>query len=101
MRTGKVDWTQVWAIPVDFFHGFIGGLIGPLMALAGVIGFIYLFTKRLPALKEVQRGDGSSYKAILLTSPLEARASWARYGGELRGVLLQLRARAQSRRDDL
>ena len=30
------------------------------------------------------------------SSPAEARASWARYGGELRGAMLEIKARRQS-----
>ena len=97
MRDREGAWAQVLAVPRDFLHGLLGGLLGPLLALAGAVGFIYLLTKQLPALKEVTRGDGVTHRAIVLASPLEARATWARYGGELRGVLLELKARAQSR----
>jgi len=87
--------TQLLAVPRDFLHGLLGGLFGPLLALAGAVGLIYLLTRQLPAVKEVTRNDGTRRKAITLTSPLEARATWARYGGELRGAVLELRARAR------
>jgi len=101
MRDREGAMGQLLAVPRDFLHGFLGGLLGPLLALVGTIGLIYLLTKQLPALKEIAKSDGVPQKAIVLTSPLEARATWARYGGELRGVLLELKARTQSRSDDI
>jgi hypothetical protein len=86
---------QLLAAPHDFLHGLLGGLFGPLLALVGAVGLVYLLTRQLPALKEVTRNDGTRHKTIALTSPLEARATWARYGGELRGAMLELRARAR------
>ena len=97
MRDREGAWTQLMAVPRDFVHGLLGGLLGPLLALGGMVGFIYLLTKQLPALKEVTRSDGVTHKAIVLAPPLEARATWARVGGELRGLLLDLRARGQTR----
>jgi hypothetical protein len=88
---------QWLAAPRDFLHGLLGGVFAPILALAGVIGLLYLVTRRLPALREVAEGDGVQRKAIVLDAPLEARASWARYAGELRGALLEIKARAQSR----
>ena len=52
--------------------------------------------KELPAIKEVTRGNGDRHRAVILASQSEARASWARYGGDLRGVMLELKARNRS-----
>jgi hypothetical protein len=92
----KSTWSALLTVPRDFAHGLLGGFLGPILALAGTVGLIYLATKQLPALKEVTRNDGSRHRAIVLAPPLEARASWARYGGELRGAMLELKARARS-----
>jgi hypothetical protein len=86
------------AAPHDFLHGLLGGLLGPWLALAGVIGLVYLVTRQLPALQEVTGNDGTRHKAIMLDAPLEARATWARYLGELRGRILQIRARTRAAR---
>ena len=87
------------AAPIDFLHGLLGGLLGPVLALAGAVGLLYLFTKQLPAIKEIAQKDGPSRRAIALTSPLEARASWVRYGGELRGAMLEIKARAEQHKE--
>lgn len=87
---------QWLAAPRDFLYGFLGGLCGPLLALAGAIGLLYWVTRRLPAFREVTRSDGTQRRAIVLDSPLEARASWARHGGDLRAAMLEIKARAQT-----
>jgi hypothetical protein len=97
MAEHESTWTQLLTVPHDFLHGLLGGLFGPLLTLAGAIGLIYALTGQLPAVKEVTENDGTRHKVIALTSPLEARATWARYGGELRGAMLAYKARIQSR----
>ena len=86
---------QLLSAPLDFLHGLIGGLFGPLLALAGTVGLIYALTQKLPALKKVAKSNGDQHTAIILAPSLEARASWARYGGELRSILLALKANLQ------
>ena len=96
MPRDREVWAALSAAPRDLLHGLLGGLLGPLLALAGAVGLLYALTGQLPALKEVLKSDGTHRNAITLAPPLEARASWARYGGELRGAMLELRARARS-----
>ena len=88
-------WTELLEAPRVFLYGLLGGLLGPLVALAGAVGLIYAATGSLPALKDVIKDDGSHQRAITLASPLEARASWARYEGDLRGAMLEVKARLQ------
>jgi hypothetical protein len=90
-------WADLLAAPGDFLHGFLGGLLGPVLALAGAVGLVFLLTRKLPAIKQVTRSDGQRGKAIVLASQAEARASWARYGGEFRGAMLELRSRRSGR----
>lgn len=89
----KHVWRDVLALPRAWVAGLTGGLLGPVLALAGAIGLIYWATHKLPALQEIVGGDGSRKRALTLADPLEARATWARYGGELRGAMLALKAR--------
>ena len=97
MNKHEQTWADLLAAPGDFFHGLLGGLLGPVLALAGAVGLIYLLTGQLPAVKEVTRNNGSRGKAIVLASQAEARASWARYAGELRGAMLDLKAQKKVR----
>jgi hypothetical protein len=90
---GKNTWQTLLAIPDAFLHGLLGGLFGPLVALGLAVGIIYLSTGQLPAFKDVRSPEGVRRGAITLAPALEARASWARYSGDLRGAMLELRAR--------
>ena len=93
----KEIWSDLLAAPRNFLHGFLGGLLGPVLALVASVAMVYVATKKLPALKQVARNDGTQHRAIALADPLEARASWARYGGELRAALLEMRAEKSAR----
>ena len=97
MTTKEQFWAEALAAPRAFLSGFLGGLLGPLLALAGAVGLIYALTRQLPAIKAIQRNDGERGKAIVLAPQAEARASWVRFSGELRGAMLDLKARRQSR----
>jgi hypothetical protein len=90
-------WSQALEAPRAFVYGLLGGLLGPVVALGGAVGMLYALTHKLPAIKPVTRSDGTRGTAIVLASPTEARASWARYGGELRGAMLEVKARRQAR----
>ncbi|MFL7811992.1 MAG: hypothetical protein ACK2VD_12625 [Anaerolineae bacterium] len=90
-------WQTILAIPRAFLHGLFGGLFGPPLALGLAVGLIYLATGQLPAFKDVRGADDVRRGAITLAQPLEARASWARYVGEVRGAMLELKARRQAR----
>ena len=89
-------WSQALEAPRAFGYGLLGGLLGPVVALGGAVGLLYALTQKLPAIKPVTRSDGQQGTAIVLASPTEARASWARYGGELRGAMLEVKARRRA-----
>jgi hypothetical protein len=93
MTTQEQFWAEMLAAPRAFLYGLLGGLFGPALALVGGIGLIYALTRQLPAIKEVQRSGGERGKAIVLAPQAEARASWARYSGDLRGAMLELGSR--------
>ncbi len=95
MKEHELTLAQWLAAPRDFAQGFLGGLFAPLLALAGAVGIIYLATRKLPAIKEVNKDDGSTRRALVLALPLEARASWAKYSGEFRSAMLEWKAQTQ------
>jgi hypothetical protein len=99
MSEKQATWARVLAVPRAFLYGLLGGAFGPLLALGFAAGVIYLATGQLPAFREVQQTDGTRQGAIALASPLEARASWARYVGDLRGAMLEFRASVRARAD--
>jgi hypothetical protein len=93
MKNNEQGWAKLSAALRAFLYGLLGGLLAPALALVGAVAFVYGLTRQLPAIKEVQRADGTRGKAIVLASQAEARASWMRFGADLRGTMLELRAR--------
>ena len=89
--------TQLLSAPQDFLHGLIGGLLGPLLVLAGAMGLLFALTRKLPAIREVVRSNGQRERAVVLAPRAEALATWSSYGGELQGAWLRLRAARNSR----
>jgi hypothetical protein len=100
MGDRQTTWARLLAVPRAFVYGLLGGAFGPLLALGFAVGAIYVVTGQLPAFREIQQSDGARQGAIALASPLEARASWARYTGELRGAMLELRASLRSQAEE-
>jgi hypothetical protein len=96
MSEKQATWARVLAVPRAFVYGLLGGAFGPFLALALSAALIYVATGQLPAVREVQQRDGTRHGALALASPLEARASWARYSGDLRAALLEHRASART-----
>jgi hypothetical protein len=93
MANNEQFWAKASTAPRAFLYGLLGGLLGPVLALGGAVGLVYALTQQLPAIKEVQRSDGQRGKAIILAPQAEARASWIRFGADLRGTMLELRSR--------
>jgi hypothetical protein len=93
MTSKEQGWVELLAALRGFLYGVLGGLLAPALAMVGSVAFVYGLTRQLPAIKEVERADGTRGKAIVLTSQAEARASWVRFGADLRGTMLELRAR--------
>jgi len=97
MPDSKAIWAHLLTVPRAFLHGLIGGLAAPILALAGAVGLLYLFTHKLPAIAEVTRASGGRENTLVLAAQTQARASWVRYAGKLRGAMLEARARRKTK----
>jgi len=49
---------ELLSVPLNFLGGLIVGLIAPVIAVAGVVGGVYLFTKKVPFVSQVE-ADGT------------------------------------------
>lgn len=90
------------AVPLNFLAGLIVGLASPLAVLAGVVGSVYLFTQKVPAisLAGADETTGERSLTLKLMPPDEARAAleapmaelketWARLTSELTAMASQ------------
>ena len=62
------------AVPRHFLAGLIVGVLGPLVSLVGIVGAIYLFTRRIPLFTQIDEETGDRRLILELVEPDEARA---------------------------
>jgi hypothetical protein len=93
---------ELLSVPVNFFGGLVVGLVAPVAAVAGIVGGIYLFTKKVPFFSQVttdkDTGErsltlklmtASEAQAALKTRQAELQDAWARVKKELTEVARQ------------
>lgn len=56
---------QVLAIPCNFLSGFFTGLVGPAVAIAGIVAIIRLVTGKVPFLSQMQDADDGTRRLSL------------------------------------
>ena len=61
------------AVPRHFLAGWIVGILAPLASLAGIVGAIYLFTRRIPLITQIDEETGDRRLILELVEPDEAR----------------------------
>lgn len=72
--------------PVSFLGGLMVGLITPVAAVAGIVGGVYLFTKKVPCFSQTTPDEtiGERSLTLKLTSPDKARAAFEGQLAELK-----------------
>lgn len=85
---------ELLGVPRSFACGWLAGLLAPVAAIAGVVGGIYLFTKKVPFITELVERDGERHLIVELVEPYEARSLIQRgteaaqsFGDEIRSEL--------------
>lgn len=56
---------QVLAIPCNFLAGFLTGLVGPIVAIAGIVAIIRLVTGKVPFLSQMQDAEDGTRRLTL------------------------------------
>ena len=64
---------QLMAVPRSLAFGFLAGLLVPVAALAGIVGGIYLLTRKVPFITEIVERDDQRHLIVKLVEPDEAR----------------------------
>jgi hypothetical protein len=65
---------EFMAVPRNFVFGVLTGLLLPLAAIVGVVAGIYLFTKKVPFIAEIEEEDEARRLIVKLVEPEEARS---------------------------
>jgi hypothetical protein len=94
--------SELLSVPINFLGGLAVGLIAPVAAVAGIVGGVYLFTKKVPFFSQVTTDEGTGERSLTLKlmAPNEAQAAlkarqaelqdaWARVKKELTEVARQ------------
>lgn len=84
---------ELLSVPVSFFGGLVVGLIAPVAALAGIVGGVYLFTKKVPFASQVVEDEASGERSLTLTlmPPDEAQAAFQARLAELKDAWARIR----------
>lgn len=62
-------------VPRAFTLGIAVGVATPIIAIAGIIGGVYLFTSKVPFLSDIVEGEEERSLIIKLMEPEEAKAA--------------------------
>jgi len=67
----------LFSAPAGFLGGLVLGVVAPVGAVAGIVGGVYLFTKKVPCVGEVMTDEASGERSVTLKlmTPDEARAA--------------------------
>ena len=84
---------ELLSVPLNFLGGLVIGLIAPLIAVAGVLGGVYLFTKKVPFVSQVDVNDitGERSLTLELMAPSEAKAALEARQAELKEALTRVK----------
>jgi hypothetical protein len=68
---GSLD--DLMAVPRSFVLGWLAGLLVPVAGLAGIVAGIYLFTRKVPIVAQIDEEDGERRLIVRLAEVDEAR----------------------------
>jgi hypothetical protein len=76
------------SVPANFFGGLIVGLTAPVIAVAGIVGGVYLFTKKVPFVSQVTADEATGERSLTLKlmTPDEAKVALEARRAELKEV---------------
>ena len=66
-------WDDLMAVPRSFVLGLLAGLLVPVAGVAGIVAGIYLFTRRVPIVTQIDEEDGERRLVVKLVEVDQAR----------------------------
>lgn len=83
-------------VPRAFTLGIAVGAATPIIAIAGIVGGIYLFTKKVPFLSDILEEGGERILIIKLMGPEETKAALARRKDEIVTLFEEIKTRIRA-----
>lgn len=99
MRLGP--WRDIAGLWQSFNKGIVVGMGLPLLALAGILGGVYLWTRRIPFLANIEDRDGKRRLILELMEPAEAQAAYQRRRAELQALRERIRTEVEAAIDEV
>lgn len=85
---------ELMGVPRDFAFGWLAGMLIPLATVCGIVGGIYLLTRKVPFITDIGEDDGERRLIVRLVEPEEARGLFQKgreaaqaFGDEIRSEL--------------
>jgi hypothetical protein len=77
---------ELLSVPVNFFGGLAVGLVAPVAAVAGIVGGVYLFTKKVPFFRQATADETTGERSLTLSlmTPDEAKSAFESRLAELK-----------------
>lgn len=64
---------ELMSVPRSFAFGWLAGMLLPVAAIGGIVAGIYLLTKKVPFIADIEEDDGERRLIVKLVDPEEAR----------------------------
>lgn len=82
---------RVFAIPCNFFAGFLTGLVTPVVAIAAMVAGVRLITGKVPFLGHIwEDEDGGRRLSLKLVSPEQAKDLFTEQKDQIGGDIAKL-----------
>lgn len=99
MRFGA--WRDLAGLWQSFNKGMLVGMGLPVLALAGIVAGVYLWTRRIPFLANVEERDGERRLILELMEPADARVAYQRRRAEIQALRERIRTEVQAAVDEV
>ena len=94
-------WRELAGISQSFSRGVMVGVAVPLLALAGIVAGVYLWTRKIPFLADVEEREGERRLILKLMEPAEAQAAFGRRRAEWQSLRDRIRAGVEAAADEV
>jgi hypothetical protein len=94
-------WREIAGLWGDFGRGVLVGTAVPLLALAGIVAGIYLWTRKIPFLADVEEREGERRLVLKLMESAEAQAAFGHRRAEWQALRNRIRAGVESAADEV
>jgi hypothetical protein len=94
-------WREIAGFWQSFNKGVLVGMGLPLLALVSIVAGVYLWTRKIPFLADIEEQDGERRLILKLMEPAEAQVAYRRRRAEFRTLRERIRTEAEVAIDEV